>query len=151
VPSFSTGPRCRFQPAFTLLLLPRDVSLILPFAAVILGVCYGSIIAEIVSGRWLVAHIVGEEKSRRLTDLGNQIDALIARGPDLSPEDERKLALLRETYEAVRESPLTSPPLTAVGRISGTALVPTLTFAAIAAAEGYVARVLNTILDWLGT
>jgi hypothetical protein len=136
---------------YVLLLLPRDVSLILPFAAVILGVCYGSIIAEIVSGRWLVAHIVGEEKSRRLTDLGNQIDALIARGPDLSPEDERKLDLLRKAHEAVRESPLTSAPLTAVGRIFGTALVPTLAFVALAATEGYVERVANRILDWLGS
>jgi hypothetical protein len=136
---------------YVLVLLPRDLSLILPFAAVILGVCYASVIGEIVSARWLVAHIVADEKDRRLADLGSQIDALIARVPDLSPEDERKLALLREAYDAVREWPLTSPPLTAAGRIFGTALVPTLAFVALAAAEGYIARVLNKILDWLGT
>jgi hypothetical protein len=134
-----------------LILLPRDPALILPFAAVILGVCYGTTIAEVVSDRWLVARIVGEEKSRRLADLGSQIDALIARVPDLSPEDERKLALLRETYDAVRESPLTITPSTAAGRIVSTALVPTLAFLALAAAEGYVERVLNRMLDWLGS
>jgi len=121
---------------YVLVLLPRDLSLVLPFAAVILGVCYGSVIAAIVSARWLVARIVADEKSRRLANLESQIDALIARVPNLSPEDERKLALLRETYDAVRESPLTSPPSTAVGRIFGTALVPTPTFIVIAAAEG---------------
>ena len=136
---------------YVLVLLPRDLSLILPFAAVILGVCYASVIGEIVSARWLVARIVADEKSRRLADLGSQIDALIARVPDLSPEDERKLDLLCKTYEAVRESPLTSPPLSAAGRIFGTALVPTLTFVAFAAAEGYVERVVNKILDGLGS
>ena len=50
---------------YVLVLLPHDLALILPFAAVILGICYASVIAEIVSARWLVARIVADEKSRR--------------------------------------------------------------------------------------
>jgi len=38
-----------------------------------------------------------------------------------------------------------------VGRILRTVLVPTLSFVALAAAEGYVERVLNEFLDWFGS
>jgi hypothetical protein len=131
-------------------LLPHDASLIVPFAAVILCACYGLTIATITGHRWLVARIVGDEKSRRLADLGSQIDALMARVPDLSPEDERRLDQLRKVYDDVRESPLTTSPSSAVGRVLRTALVPTLSFLALAAAEGYVERVLNKFLDWFG-
>lgn len=134
-----------------LVLLPHDAALILPFAAVILGVCYGLTIARVLSDRWVVARIVGEEKSRRLADLGSQIDALITRLPDLSSEDERKLDQLRKVYDDVRESPLTITPSSAVGRILSTALVPTIVFVALAVAEGYVERVVNQILDRFGS
>lgn len=136
---------------YALVLLPHDAALILPFVAVILGACYGLTIAMIVSNRRRIARIVGEEKSRRLADLGSQIDALMARVPDLSPEDERRLDQLRKVYDDVRESPLTITRSSAVGRIVRTALVPTLSFVALAAAEGYVERVLNKFLDWFGS
>jgi hypothetical protein len=76
---------------------------------------------------------------------------LDGRVPDLSPEDERKLDQLRRVYDDVRESPLTITQSSAVGRIARTALVPTLSFLALAAVEGYVERVLDEFLDWLGS
>jgi hypothetical protein len=134
---------------YVVLLLAHDTALLWPSAALILVTCYGLTIVRVVSDRWVVAHVVGDETSRRLANLGSQIEALLVRVPDLSSEDERKLDQLRKAYDDVRDAPRTTSPSNAVGRVVRTSLVPTLTFVGLAAAEGYIGRLLNKVLDWL--
>lgn len=135
---------------FALVLIPADSGVLPNFVLMILGACFGLRIAEIASNRWMVSRIVSHEKARRLEELDTQIDALMAQVPDLSPDDERKLRLLRESYDATRDSPTTSAPKTVAGQLARAAIVPTVAFIAMAAAESYVGRVLNKILDRFG-
>lgn len=133
----------------TLILLPHDLWLVLPIAAVILASGYLSIFSSVGYVRYVVSRIVAAEKARRLADLGEQLEALLSRVPDLSPEEERKLDLLRKARETVKDAPVAKPLLGTVGRVVGTVMLPTVVFFASAIAEGYIERVLNQILDAL--
>ena len=133
-----------------LILLPRELALVLPTVAGILVSCYASIVVAVATWRHVVARIVREEKTRRLADLSGRIDDLLRRVPDLSGQEERKLDLLRKTYDDMRDSPEVTPVLPAALRMAGSALIPTLTFLALAAVGGYVEREMNSTLDYLG-
>jgi hypothetical protein len=131
-------------------ILPQETGLFLPFAALILGVCYASVIADAVSTRQLVTHIIARSRMARLDDFRDQIEFLVSRVPELSPAEEHRLDLLRKTYDDVDQSPITYPLLPAAGRAFIAMLVPTLTFVALTVAEGAIERELNVILDKLG-
>lgn len=133
----------------TLILLPHDATAVLPIAAAIFTASYLSIFVTIAYVRRVVAGIVVEEKARRLAELGGRIDALLSRVPDLSPGEERQLDQLRKARDLVAEAPTARPVWGTVGRFVATVLIPTLSFVAAAAAEGYIERVLNQVLDAL--
>ncbi|HJW75140.1 MAG TPA: hypothetical protein VJ787_05665 [Thermoleophilia bacterium] len=133
-----------------LVVLPLDIGVVLPVVAVILGVCYASVITDAISTRRLITHIVERDRTARLDDLGRQIEPLMVRVPDLSTDEEHRLDLLRNTYENIAGSPTTSPLLPATGKAVGAMLIPTLAFIVAAAAEGTVERGVDAILDRLG-
>lgn len=131
-------------------ILPMDVGVVLPVGAIILGVSYASEIADAVSTRRLIARIIERDRAARLDHLRGLVEALVARIPDLSIDEERRFDLLRKTYEEIGRSPTTSPIMPTAGKAIRAMLIPTLTFLVLAAAEGTIERGVNAILDRLG-
>ena len=144
------GGVCTLYMLMITLVLPWDLELVLPIAATVLICCYGSIVLQGLFDRRELTHIIGDDRRRRLDELDNQIAALIVRVPELSDEDERRLAQLRMAHETVAEEKLDDPSPHSAGQVARAVLIPTLTFIGLAVAEGKVQSLADVVLKRLG-
>jgi hypothetical protein len=107
---------------------------------------YLIIICGVVVPRIYIQEIVRNYKEKELVPIRKHLNALFDRLSMLSPQDFSEMSRLVELQQQLQRAPESCLPLSTVGRLFGTLLLPTFTFVLAVAGEAYLTKLIERVL-----
>jgi hypothetical protein len=130
---------------FTLLLFPADSGLVWPVVLFLLLVEYVSTGFGLMLPRLVLGRIIGRTKEAEMRALQIRLNNLLPRVGALTEDEREELSQLRESHDAIRDSPDNLLPLGAILRNVGALLLSTVTILAAASAEEWIAGLVKLL------
>lgn len=130
---------------FLFLLPTNESTLTRQITSILLAVAYLATGFGVLVPRWAIKEIVHAEKEREMAPLQRRLDALSARVRELSEAEYQELMRLKETHDIIRDSPNVLP-LSTVGQLFSTLIIPTLAFLVAVAGEVLLGNLLKSTL-----
>jgi hypothetical protein len=123
-----------------LVLLSDRAALVARIALALLGLAYLATALGVILPRLAIKRIVRAEKERELAPLQQRVDDLTGRLADLTEREDKELTRLRETHDIIRRSSESVLPLSSIGQLLSSLIIPTLTVALSHAGREFIAR-----------
>lgn len=126
-----------------LILLAEQAALVGEIALALLGLAYLATAFGVVLPRLAMKRIVQAEKERELAPLQERLDELSSRLRELTDREDRELVRLRETHDLIRRSGETVLPLSSIGQLLSSLVIPTITVAFSQAGRELILRLFD--------
>jgi len=123
-----------------LVLLADQAALVGQIALALLGLAYVATAVGVLLPRLAMKRIVRAEKERELSPLQERLDDLAGRLSRLDEREEKELVRLRDTHDLIRRSSESVLPLSSVGQLLSSLIIPTITVALSQAGREFIAR-----------
>jgi hypothetical protein len=123
-----------------LLLLADQAALVGQIALALLLLAYLATAFGVILPRLAMKRIVRAEKERELGPLQERLDNLAGRLGELSEREEKELSRLRETHDLIRRSGESVLPLSSIGQLLSSLIIPTITVALSQAGREFILR-----------
>jgi hypothetical protein len=123
-----------------LVLLADQAALVGQIALALLALAYVATAFGVVLPRLAMKRIVLAEKERELAPLQERLDELAGRLRGLTEQEEKELVRLRDTHDLIRRSGETVLPLSSVGQLVSSLIIPTVTVALSQAGREFILR-----------
>jgi hypothetical protein len=123
-----------------LVLLADRAALVGQIALALLALAYLATAFGVLLPRLAIKRIVRAEKERELGPLQQRIDELTGRLADLGEREEKELSRLRETHDLIRRSSESVLPLSSIGQLLSSLIIPTVTVALSHAGREFIKR-----------
>jgi hypothetical protein len=123
-----------------LLLLTDQAMLVGQIALALLALAYVATAFGVLLPRLAMKRIVLAEKERELGPLQERLDELASRLRGLTIDEEKELVRLRDTHDLIRRSGESVLPLSSVGQLMSSLIIPTITVALSQAGREFILR-----------
>jgi hypothetical protein len=123
-----------------LVLLADQAALVGQIALALLALAYVATALGVVLPRLAMKRIVRAEKERELGPLQERLDDLAGRLGSLTEREDKELVRLRETHDLIRRSGESVLPLSSVGQLLSSLIIPTITVALSQAGREFILR-----------
>lgn len=123
-----------------LILFADQAALVGEIALSLLALAYLATAMGVILPRLAMKRIVRAEKERELAPIQERLDDLAGRLGELTEREDKELVRLRETHDLIRRSGESVLPLSSVGGLLSSLIIPTLTVALSQAGREFIAR-----------
>ncbi|HTE50222.1 MAG TPA: hypothetical protein VK698_05065 [Kofleriaceae bacterium] len=123
-----------------LMLFADQAALVGEIALSLLAMAYIATAMGVILPRLAMKRIVRGEKERELGPLQHRLDELTGRLGNLSEREDKELVRLRETHDLIRRSGESVLPLSSIGQLLSSLIIPTLTVALSQAGREFILR-----------
>lgn len=123
-----------------LILLADQAALVGQIALALLALAYVATALGVLLPRLAMKRIVLAEKERELAPLQERLDDLAGRLGSLTEREDKELVRLRETHDLIRRSGESVLPLSSVGQLLSSLIIPTTTVVLSQAGREFILR-----------
>lgn len=131
---------------FVVLLPASESALIQQIALILMVLAYLATGFGVVLPRLAIKRVVQAEKEREMAPLQRRLDHLSARLRELSDAEYDEMKRLKETHDIIRDSSENVLPISTIGQLFSSLILPTLAFAVAVAGEVLLGNLLESTL-----
>jgi hypothetical protein len=127
------------------ILLP-DPQLMILIGLILLGMAYLTTGFGVILPRLAMKRIVQLEKEREMVPLQRRLDYLSARLRELTEEEYEEMKRLKETHDIIRDSSEDVLPISTIGQLVSSLIVPTVALVAAVAGETFLGTLFERLM-----
>lgn len=122
------------------ILLPAGSNLLAPLVVSLLLLEYLSVALGTLVPRLMIGRIIRAKKEEEMKPLRHRLNSLLPRLEELTEEQYERMQRLKETHDAIRDSPDSLLPLGEIAKVVGALLLSTITVLVTAFAQEWIAE-----------
>jgi hypothetical protein len=133
--------------ACSAILLPNSAYLTNPVWLFLVFSVYTIVILAIILPRYFIEQIIRRSKQSQLEPLRQKLNGMFDQLMNLNDEEYSEMLRLVNIQDMISNAPELSPPISTIGRLFGTLIIPTLTFILAALGEAYISNLFQQVFN----